>query len=109
VFENRVLRRIVGPKREEVPGGWRRLHNEELHNLHTLPNMVRVIKDGEVGRACSMHGRNERFTQFWSENLKGRDNSEGLGIDEIILEWMLGKLSVDWMHLAQDRTLGGLL
>jgi hypothetical protein len=35
LFENRVLRRIFGPKREEVAGGWRRLHNEELHNLYT--------------------------------------------------------------------------
>jgi hypothetical protein len=44
VFENRVLRRIFGPKREEVAGGWRRLHNEELHNLYVSPNVIRVIK-----------------------------------------------------------------
>jgi hypothetical protein len=44
VFENRVLRRIFGPKREEVAGGWRRLHNEELHNLYTSPSVIRVIK-----------------------------------------------------------------
>jgi hypothetical protein len=44
VFENRVLRRIFGPKREEVSGGWRRLHNEELHNLYASPNIIRVIK-----------------------------------------------------------------
>jgi hypothetical protein len=44
VFENRVLRRIFGPKREEVAGGWRRLHNEELHNLYDSPNIIRVIK-----------------------------------------------------------------
>jgi hypothetical protein len=44
VFENRALRRIFGPKREEVAGGWRRLHNEELHNLHTSPDIIRVIK-----------------------------------------------------------------
>jgi hypothetical protein len=44
VFENRMLGRIVGPKREEVAGGWRRLHNEEHHNLYTLPNIIRVIK-----------------------------------------------------------------
>jgi hypothetical protein len=40
VFENRVLRSIFGPKREEVAGGWRRLHNEELHNLYTSPSML---------------------------------------------------------------------
>jgi hypothetical protein len=43
VFENRVLRRIFGPRREEVVGGWRRPHNEELHNVYTSPN-IRVIK-----------------------------------------------------------------
>jgi hypothetical protein len=42
-FENRVLKRIFGPKWEEVAGGWRRLHNEELHNLYASPNIVRVI------------------------------------------------------------------
>jgi hypothetical protein len=44
VFENRVLRRIFGPKRDEVPGEWRKLHNEELHDLYSSPNIVRVIK-----------------------------------------------------------------
>jgi hypothetical protein len=44
VSENRVLRRIFGPRREEVAGNWIRLHNEELHNLYTTPNIIRVIK-----------------------------------------------------------------
>jgi hypothetical protein len=44
MFENRVLRRIFGPKREEVAGGWRRLHNEELHNLYDSPSIIRLIK-----------------------------------------------------------------
>jgi hypothetical protein len=44
VFENRVSRRIFGPKKEEVAGEWRRLHNEELHNLYTSQNVIRVIK-----------------------------------------------------------------
>jgi hypothetical protein len=48
MFENRVLRRIFGPKREEVAGGWKRLHNEELHNLYTSPNIIRVIKSRRV-------------------------------------------------------------
>jgi hypothetical protein len=43
VFENRVLRRIFGPKRDEVSGGWRKLHNEELHNLYSSPNIIRMI------------------------------------------------------------------
>jgi hypothetical protein len=44
VYENRVLRRIFGPKRDEVMGRWRKLHNEELHNLYSLPNIIRMIK-----------------------------------------------------------------
>jgi hypothetical protein len=44
VFENRVLRRIFGHKRDEVTGEWRKLHNEELNDLYSLPNIVRVIK-----------------------------------------------------------------
>jgi hypothetical protein len=43
VFENRVLRRIFGPKREEVAGGWRRLYTEELHDLYASPDIIRVI------------------------------------------------------------------
>ena len=44
VFENRVLRRVFGPKRNEVTGEWRKLHNEKLRNLSSLPNIVRVVK-----------------------------------------------------------------
>jgi hypothetical protein len=44
VFENRVLRRIFGPKRDRVTGRWRKLHNEELHNLYSSPSIIRIIK-----------------------------------------------------------------
>jgi len=44
VFENRVLKRVFGPKRDEVTGEWRKLHNEELNDLYTLPNIMRVVK-----------------------------------------------------------------
>jgi hypothetical protein len=44
VFENRVLRKIFGPKRDEVTGEWRKLHNEELNDLYSSPTIVRVIK-----------------------------------------------------------------
>jgi hypothetical protein len=55
VFENRVLR-IFGPRRDEVTGDWRKLHNEELHNLY-LPNIIRMIKSRRMmGRACSTNG-----------------------------------------------------
>jgi hypothetical protein len=45
VFENRMLRRIFGPKREEVMGEWRKLHNEELRDLYSLPSIIRIIKN----------------------------------------------------------------
>jgi hypothetical protein len=44
VFENRVLRRIFGPKRNEVIGGWRKLHNMELHNIYSSPNIIKMMK-----------------------------------------------------------------
>jgi hypothetical protein len=55
VFENRVLRRIFGPKRENVLGGCRRLHNEELHNLYTSPNVIRVINLEQEGGRGVLH------------------------------------------------------
>jgi hypothetical protein len=48
VFENRVLRGIFGPKRDEVAGGWRRLHNEELRILYASPNIIGVMKSSRV-------------------------------------------------------------
>jgi hypothetical protein len=51
VFENRVLRRIFGPKRDGVTGGWRKLHNEELHNLYSSPSIIRIIELRRMGWA----------------------------------------------------------
>jgi hypothetical protein len=48
VFENRVLRRIFGPKRDELTGDWRKPHNEELHNLYSSPNIIRMIKSRRI-------------------------------------------------------------
>jgi hypothetical protein len=50
VVENRVLRRIFGPKRDEVTGGWRKLHNEELHDLYSLPSIIRMFKSKKKKR-----------------------------------------------------------
>jgi hypothetical protein len=56
VSENRVLRRIFVPKRDEVTGEWRKLHSEELHNLYFFPNIIMQIKS-RLGGTCGMHGR----------------------------------------------------
>ena len=64
VFENRVLRRVFRPKRDEVTGEWRKLHNEELSDLYSLPNIVRVVKSRRMmGRACGAYGGGERGVQ----------------------------------------------
>jgi hypothetical protein len=66
IFENRMLRRIFGPKREE-DGSWRKLHNDEFHNLYSSPNIVRVIKSRRMkwaGHVAHMEG-GEVFTGFW--------------------------------------------
>jgi hypothetical protein len=51
VFENKVLRRIYGPRRDEVTGGWRKLHNEELRYLYSSPSMIRIMKSRRMRRA----------------------------------------------------------
>jgi hypothetical protein len=68
MFENRVLSWIFGPKRDEVKGDWRRLHNEELNDLYSSPNIVRVIKTekNEMGGACSTYGGKERCIRDFS-------------------------------------------
>jgi hypothetical protein len=108
VFENRVLRRIFGPKRED-DGSWRKLHNDELHNLYSSPNVVRVIKSRRMrwaGHVARMEegrgvyrvlvGRPEskrplgRRRGRWEDNIK-MDLKES-GID-----------GTNWIQLAQDR------
>jgi hypothetical protein len=93
VFENRVLRRIFGPKREE-DGSWRKFHNDELHNLYSSQNIVRVIKSRRMrwmGYVTHMEeGRG--VTGFWLGSLKIRDHWEDLGIGgRITLSWTLGR------------------
>ena len=76
VFENRVLRRVFGPRRDDVTGEWRKLHNEELNDLYCSTNIVRVIKSGRirwVGHVARM-GRGEAYTGLWWGNLRERDH-----------------------------------
>ena len=67
VFENRVLRRIFGSKREEETGEWGKLHNEELNDLYSSPNIIRVIKSRRMrwARHVARMGREEACTGFW--------------------------------------------
>ena len=66
LFDNRVLRRIFGPKRDEVTGEWSKLHNEELNDLYSSPNIVRVIKSRTMRWAghVALCGRGEAYTGF---------------------------------------------
>jgi len=78
-----VLRRIFGPKRDEVTRDWRKLHNEELNDLYCSPNIVRVIKSRRMrwaGHVARM-GRGQAYTGFWWETLRERDHLEDLGVD----------------------------
>jgi hypothetical protein len=109
VFENRVRRRIFGPKRDEVTGGWRKLHNEELHGLYSSPSIVRVIKarrirwaghvvrTGEVRGANNiLVGRPEGRRPLGKPRRRWEDNIE-MDLREI------GFGDVDWIHLNRDR------
>jgi hypothetical protein len=63
VFEKRVLRRIFGPKRDEVTGEWRKLHNEEFHILYSSPNIIRQIKSRRMRCAGHVARMGEEFVQ----------------------------------------------
>jgi hypothetical protein len=108
VFENWALRRIFGPKRDKVTGGWRKLHNEELHNLYSSPNVIRIIKSrrvrwaGHVTRTEEkrntyriLMGKPEgkrplkRPRRWWVDNIKTDLRKKGLD-------------GMDWIDLAQE-------
>jgi hypothetical protein len=83
VFENTVLRRIFGPKRDERVGEWRKLYNEELNDLYSSPNIVRAIKLRRVrwaGKVARM-GRGQEHTGFGWGYLRERNHLEDPGID----------------------------
>ena len=65
VFENRMLRRIFGPKRDKVRREWRKLHNEELHDLYCIPNILRVIKSRRMGWAGHVARMGVNLGVYW--------------------------------------------
>jgi hypothetical protein len=96
VFENRVLRRVFGPKRDEMTGEWRTLHNEELNNLYSSPNIVRVVKSrrmrwaGHVSRMGEERGVH-RVLVGTPEGKRPLGGDPDVDV-RIILRWMLRKL-----------------
>jgi hypothetical protein len=109
VFENRVLRRIFGPKRDEVTGEWRKLHNEELHDLCSSPSIIRIIKSRRMRWASHVARMGEKRTAYrllvGKPELKrslGRPRHRGVNNIRMDLGEM-GWGDVDWIVLAWDR------
>jgi hypothetical protein len=106
VFENRVLRRICGPKRNKVTGGWRKLHNEELHNLYSSPSKIRMIKSRRMrwSRNVARMGRRGMHIECWWESEKrplGRPRRKW--VDKIKMDLReIGWGGMDWIDLTQD-------
>jgi hypothetical protein len=109
VFENRVLRRILGPKRGGVTGGWRKLHNKELHNLHSSSSIIRIIKSRRM-RWAGHVARMEEKRNVYRLLVGKAEGNRPLGrprcrwIDNIKMDLLeIGLSVVDWIGLAQNR------
>ena len=115
VFENMVLRRIFGPRRAEVMGEWRRLHNEELSDLYSSPNIVRVIKSRRMRWAGHVARMGEERVAYRAlvGKPEGKRPVGNLGVDGwIILGWIFRRWDVGmWTGLGWPRigTVGGRL
>jgi len=94
LFENKVLRKIFGPRKDEVTWERRKLHNEEIKNLYSSPNIFQVIKSKRMrwaGHVARM-GKGEAYKGFWWGSLRGRDHLGDPGVDgRIILRWVFRK------------------
>jgi hypothetical protein len=109
VFENTALRRISGLKRDEVTGGWRELHSEELHNLYSSPSIIRMIKLRKIRWAEQVARMGERRNAY--RRLVGKpEERRPLGrprrkwVDSIEMDLReIGWDGMNWIDLAQDR------
>jgi hypothetical protein len=109
VFENRVLRRVFGPKRDEITREWRKLRNEELRDLYSSPNIIRIIKSRRIKLAGHVARMGEKMNVY--RLLLGKpDRKRPLGrprrrrVDNIRMD--LGEVGwgdEDWIGLAEDR------
>jgi hypothetical protein len=91
VFENRVLR-IFGPKRDEVTGGWRKLHNEELHNFYSWPSIINnndQVKEDEMGRTCIRNGSKDAYRILVGKHEEKRPLGRPRRRGRTILKWIL--------------------
>ena len=123
VFDNRVLRRVFGPKRDEVTGEWRKLHNEELSDLYSLPNILRVVKSRRMRRARNVArmGEGRRVHRVLVGKLEGkrplgRPRRRWEDNIKINLQEVVGYLGVwigsNWLrirHCATNRQFEGLI
>jgi hypothetical protein len=111
VVENRMLRRLFGPKRDEVTGEWRKLHNEELRDLYSLPSIIRIIESRRMIRAghVALMGEKRtasRLSMGKPEKKRPLGSPRRRWVDNIMMD--LGKVGwgdVDWIGLAQDRNM----
>jgi hypothetical protein len=109
VFENRVLRRIFGPKRDEVKGEWRKLHNEELRDLYSSPSIIRIMKSRMMrcaGHVARLRAKKNvyRFLVRKPEGNRPLGRPRRRWVDNIRMYLgEVGWVDVDWIGLAQDR------
>jgi hypothetical protein len=109
VYENRVLRRIFGPKRDEVTGEWRKLHNEELHDLYSSPSIIKIMKSRRIRWAVHVARMGEKRNAYrllvgkpegrWPLGKSRRRLMDNIRMDLVEVGWV----DVDWIGLAQDR------
>ncbi|PNF34899.1 hypothetical protein B7P43_G01408, partial [Cryptotermes secundus] len=104
VFENRVLRRIFGPKRNEVTGGWRKLHNEEIHNLYSSPSIIRTIKSRRMGARMGETRNAYRILVGKPKGKRPQGRRRRRWVDNIKINLReIGWDGMDWIDQAQYR------